>query len=354
MNLRAWLGKLPISEEVLAKHRWTGDLLKLLGGYSLFPLPLSIGLMFTARCNLACSTCVNRQAENAAVLAHYREPELSVAEWMAIVKDISRSAFFKPNLHVRGGEPSIYEGYLDVMSYIKQQGSRCSYTTNGTFLSRDAADIVSIGVDSILVSIDGPEEIHDAIRGSGVFERAVDGIRSINEVKKVRGKDVPQIFLSCVMSGYNCGSFSHLIDIARDLGISYISFLHFYFPDSDIGAHNVDVNCLLEEMAKARDKAAVHNVAVSFLPCLSAAQTVTYYLRPSDQLGQTCISPWLRAVVMPNGKVVACRDHVFGDFRADGTTMRQVWNNRQFRAFRRDLVKIGVFADCGRCCRRQC
>ncbi len=338
--------------EAWATHPWTFYLLRLFNGHSPWLFPLNIGLMLTARCDLACDTCFNLQKDSADILAAYREPELSPAEWKDIFKSAS-GRFFKPNVHLRGGEPGLYKDYLDVMAFIKRQGMRCSFTTNGTFLARDAVDIVSMGIDFIQVSLDGPREIHDSIRGSGVFDRAFQGIRAINTARQAQGKNVPRILLNCVVSGHNAAHFSGLIDIARSLDVKHVVFLYFYFPDSEIGQHDIDVGRVRAEMTRAKSKAAENDILLEFYPPLRLDQIAAYYLQPNNPLGRGCISPWIRIMLMPNGKVIACRDHTVGDLRVDGATVKSVWNGDKFLAFRRELAKSKLFSDCGRCCRKQ-
>jgi MoaA/NifB/PqqE/SkfB family radical SAM enzyme len=351
MNLRN-LSKPTVFSEAWAARPGTFYLLRLLNGHSPCPLPLNIGLTLTFRCNLACDTCLNLQKDSADILAAYREPELSPAEWKDILKNAS-GRFFKPNVHLRGGEPGLYQGYLDVMAFIKQRGMRCSFTTNGTFLRRDAADIVSTGIDFIQVSLDGPREIHDSIRGAGVFDQAVRAIRAINAARQAQGKSVPRILLNCVVSAHNAAHFSSLIDLARSLHVQHVVFLYFYFPDSEIGQHDIDVAGVKAEMARAINKAAEHDVRLEFYPPLRLDQIAAYYLQPNNPLGRGCISPWLRIMLMPNGKAIACRDHTVGDLKADGVTLKDVWNGDKFLAFRRELAKSKLFPDCGRCCRKQ-
>jgi len=260
------------------------NLLKLFGGYS--PFPVHLDLVLTLRCNLACRMCNLRQKEKLKLLSPFRKPELSPTEWMDIIKDIRRSFYFRPNLSLLGGEPSMYEGYLDVAAFIKEQGFRCTYVTNGVFLARDAADIVSIGVDVIAVSIDGPQETHDAIRGApGVYESAVRGIHAINELKRREGKRSPQLFISCVINGDNQGHLLDMVDLARELDIHYIVFLHLQFPDREIGIHGIDVDYLIKEMADLKEKAAGESVSISFYPHLRTSQLAMYYLQSSEQLG---------------------------------------------------------------------
>jgi radical SAM protein with 4Fe4S-binding SPASM domain len=350
MSYREWLGKLSISPKALGRYQRIANLIKLFSGYS--PLPLHIDLVLTLKCNFACKMCNLRQQENLNFFSPFRKPELSPREWMDVIRDIRDSFYLRPNLNLLGGEPSIYDGYLDVAAFAKQQGFRCSYTTNGSFLTRDVADIVSAAVDVIAVSIDGPQEIHDYIRRAGAYDRAVMGIHAINEHKKKHGKRAPQVFLACTITGHNHEHLADLVDVARYLDIHYIIFLHLQFPDREIGLHGINVGRLTEEIGCVRRKARDSNISVSFSPNLSKGQIATYYLQSSDQLDGSCISPWIRIAVMPNGSIVPCQDHVMGKVR-DKMSLGSVWNSKQMRSFRKKLAEAGVFADCGRCCHRQ-
>ena len=349
MDYRALLGKLSISSSSLGRFQGIAAVLKLLHGYS--PLPLHMDLFLTLRCNLACKMCNLRQPENAKLIAGLARPELSVKEWMGVVRDIRKSFYFRPNLNLLGGEPSVYKGYLDVAAFAKEQGFRCSYTTNGILLARDAADIVSTGLDVVTVSIDGPQDIHDRIRGLGTYERTVQGIRVLNECKKRQGRQV-QVFLACAVTGDNHTHLTDLIDIASDLDIHHVMFLHLQFPDSDIHSHGIDVERLIEEIDRVRRKAHDSNISVALSPNLRRSRIAPYYLHSSNELGGSCVSPWLRMTVMPNGTILACQIHRLGNVR-DGISLGAVWNGESFRNFRRRLARARVFPDCGRCCRRQ-
>jgi Fe-coproporphyrin III synthase len=351
MNLRSLLGSLSITSSGLAKYQGIANFLKWFNGYS--PFPINVDFILTMRCNLNCPFCVCNQEGNTDIVANFRRPELSLEEWKHITSDIKRSFFFRPNLNLLGGEPSIYKGYLELAKYIKSQGFRCSYTTNGTFLARDAAEIVDTGVDVIAVSIDGGPQLHNQIRGAGVFARAAAGIRAINEEKEKRARNTPFIFLACTINDENYDNLTQLIETARDLEIKYVNFLHLQFPDVEMGNYHIDVNPLVQQVQAAKQLAKASGISVNFTPPLKNQDIATYYLKPSAQLGKGCVSPWLRMVIMPNGKVIPCGDYVVGDLKAEGETVKTVWNSAKFRAFRRNLAHKGLLPDCERCCRKQ-
>lgn len=351
MDFRRLLGNLSITSSGLSKYQGIANFLKWFNGYS--PFPVNIDFILTMRCNLNCPFCVCRQEGNDEIVANFRQPELSWEEWKDIVNDIKRSFFFKPNINLLGGEPSIYKGYLDLARHIKSRGFRCSYTTNGTFLARDAAEIVNTGVDVIAVSIDGGPQLHDQTRGEGVFERAAEGIRAINVERKKHARNVPFLFLACTINDKNYDKLTQLIETARGLEIKYVNFLHLQFPDAEMGKYHIDTDTLIQQVQAVKQLAKDYNISVNFTPPLKIQDIATYYLKPSRQLGKGCVSPWLRMVIMPNGKVIPCGDHVVGDLKAEGETIKSVWNSARFRTFRRNLAQKSLLPDCERCCRKQ-
>jgi hypothetical protein len=63
-----------------------------------------------------------------------------------------------------------------------------------------------------------------------------------------------------------CVGFYHaanMIDVARNLGISYIIFLHLQFHDREIAMRGIDVGALTKEMAKARQHAQSYRQALA-------------------------------------------------------------------------------------------
>ena len=351
MSLRTWLAALSVSPRAASRYQSLANPLKLLNGFS--PLPLNIDLVLTMRCNFSCHMCNCRKEDNREIVAKFRTPELTPEEWMAVIEDIRKSFFLRPNLTLLGGEPSIYRDYLRVVESIKQAGFRCSYTTNGSFLNRDAREIVSIGTDVIAVSIDGPQEIHDGIRGPGAFENAIEGIRAIESQKRSQAKAAPRVFLTCAIMGDNYDHLAQLVDVAADVDLDYVNFLHLQFPDSELGTHGIDVELLIQEIDKTKSRAADKGIGVNFYPHLRTEQIPVYYLQPSDRLGTGCISPWLRMSIMPDGTIISCGDYVVGNVRDSAANMKKTWNNHRFRAFRKKLSNDGLFAECGRCCRKQ-
>lgn len=123
-------------------------------------------------CNLTCGHCYSssgpgaRQGVPVDVLTHH-------------VRAAARLGYRV--LAVSGGEPLMYPGLADVLRVARDSGMTTAVTTNGTLLrSRRFQEIMDL-VDTLAISVDGPEPLHDAIRGPGAFARMVSGLPVLTE-----------------------------------------------------------------------------------------------------------------------------------------------------------------------------
>jgi len=74
---------------------------------------------------------------------------------------------------------------VELLEYIHSKGMFISIDTNGTLLKEFASDLLRIGSIHITISIDGPEEIHDRVRGvQGCFKKTEEGLLLLNELEK--------------------------------------------------------------------------------------------------------------------------------------------------------------------------
>jgi MoaA/NifB/PqqE/SkfB family radical SAM enzyme len=83
-------------------------------------------------------------------------------------------------ISVSGGEPFLYSGLLEVLLQAKQLGLRTAVTTNGYFLQPQRLEILREGIDILAVSLDGPPDLHNRLRGSPqAFDRLCSGLEHL-------------------------------------------------------------------------------------------------------------------------------------------------------------------------------
>jgi MoaA/NifB/PqqE/SkfB family radical SAM enzyme len=339
-------------------------------GYSF--MPGRIFFVLTGRCNLNCKMC----PQNNNPLFHdvmTKETELNIEELRRMIDEIST---FHPRILVTGGELSLHSAFFDFLSYIKKAGLFCGIVTNGIFLERDAAKLVSIGLDEISVSLDGPEAVHDGIRGvPGTYAKAVKGMKRIAEERKKIGAKVPMVNINFTISAANFRYVFPMVELMSSLNIDMLQFTHLQFLTpkdfeqqmalfknlfgieqdtswqglvSDL--YQLDAEYLADTIEQIRNRK-VEQGRITFSPDFNKQDIIRYYSdKPfhSQSLKGACLSPWDFAILGPAGEVVLCPNYIIGNLREH--SFRETWNSPKARFFRKIILKKKSLPACSRGC----
>lgn len=150
-----------------------------------------ITLQLTQNCNLRCKYCVYSETNNLGGRTHTNK----CMSWDVAKRavDFLREHSIdskKISIGFYGGEPLIqFELLKRVVAYAKDifQGKEIDFgiTTNATLLSEEIIDFMYENNVRIMISIDGPQIIHDANRkyvsGRGSYEDVIKNIRRIKD-----------------------------------------------------------------------------------------------------------------------------------------------------------------------------
>ena len=124
----------------------------------------------THRCNLHCTHC-------------YQEDRSAFAERGAMDRVLDQFDALleltgcRGHVNVTGGEPLTHPELFGLLRRIRERGHSFALLTNGTLIGREEARLLkSLGASYVQVSLDGMRKTHDAIRGAGAFDAAVDGL----------------------------------------------------------------------------------------------------------------------------------------------------------------------------------
>ncbi len=153
--------------------------------------PETISLFLTFKCNLTCPMC-GQWGDQGAFKDFGHETlrqQLSLDEIDRLIDDV---VDFRPNITLFGGEPMLYKGWTDVVARIKARGMRCNMVTNGTLMSIYADRILDSGLDEIILSLDGTEDVHDVTRGAtGTFRKLTQGVADGRPHPCPAGRHIP-------------------------------------------------------------------------------------------------------------------------------------------------------------------
>lgn len=248
-----------------------------------------------------------------------------------------------------GGEPLMHSDFGALCRLLRAQGVRITFLTTGLLLKTYATAVVQYAGD-VIVSLDGPPEIHDRIRNiPGAFERLSAGVRSLRELSS----HLP-ISARCTVQKANFHALRETVDDARRLRLSSISFLAadvtsqaFNRPEGwtperqqtvALDAREVD---RLEAEIEAMISENAEEIASGFIaeapPKLRRiVQHFRAHLGEVPFVAPRCNAPWVSTVIEADGTVRPCFFHApLGNLH--DAALHAILNSEEAINFRRQL-----------------
>jgi MoaA/NifB/PqqE/SkfB family radical SAM enzyme len=259
-----------------------------------------------------------------------------------------------------GGEPLLHRNIEALFEFFRGCNVSITLLTTGLLLSK-RADVVAANVDEIIISLDGPEEVHDRVRRvKGAYRLIGEGIRAVRQ----RKANMP-VHGRCTVQKENHGLLREAVAGAKFLGMDSISFLaadvtsqafnrELVWPgerQSQVVLTGQEVEALEDEIASlTRDN--YEDIRTKFIS-ESAEKLWRIARRFREQLGEMppvaprCNAPWVSVVMEVDGSVRPCFFHrKIGSVREQ--TLEQVINGQEARRFRASL-DVSENAICKRC-----
>ncbi len=193
-------------------------------GIVLHPLVPDIRKVYveiTTRCNLKCQTCVRNI---------WAEPlqDMEVATFERLVAQLRDLPEVTEVFFGGYGEPMFHPHFVEFVAALKEIGLRVGVSTNGTLLDESMAEaLVRLGLDSVIVSIDGvnPDTFAD-IRQGAELRAVLENISRLNAIKERMRSPLPRIGIEFVALKRNVGEIPLLPELARKLGASRVLITH--------------------------------------------------------------------------------------------------------------------------------
>jgi radical SAM protein with 4Fe4S-binding SPASM domain len=375
-SLKQWLRSYGITKRHLNFPQYYVPYLA--GGGRAF-VPQSLTLELTFRCNLSCQMCpldlprIMHDGERKDFVKERRAVELTSDEVHRVIDDIAGMGV--KSLTLTGGEVFLRHDVLEIIEHVKQTPMKLCVNTNGWYVKPQHAEkLVDLKVDSMSVSIDGPDATHDEIRrGKGSFKRLSEGIRNITAAKKARDVKRPLVGITCTIFALNQHNFSEVVDAVHDLGVASVDYEYMFFATQDQidrtramiplpykpkeedqilpdELRQVDPDVFLAQVEAAKAKGERYGIPVSFGPPLKSREEVRRRFEdPEWAFVEKCFYPWKSARINPYGDVYSCSIDVdFGNVREK--PFSAIWNGDAYRTFRRTLKERQLFPKCAKCC----
>jgi MoaA/NifB/PqqE/SkfB family radical SAM enzyme len=132
-----------------------------------------VHFQITRNCNLRCWFC--GQWGKRGFFREGSGKAMEYAHWLRLAEELAALPR-KPDIILWGGEPLVCPDFDRLAGTLHDMGFRLGLVTNGTLLDRHLAACREY-FTRIYVSLDGPEGLHDSIRGKGVFRKVAENLR---------------------------------------------------------------------------------------------------------------------------------------------------------------------------------
>lgn len=172
----------------------------------------------TERCNLRCRHCYQEGVSReelplSAILNTIDEIDEMIKAWSE-----SYEMAFSPSFTVTGGEPFLRSDLFQILSAMQQKGFDLSLLSNGILIDREKARQLSrLGIKGVQISLEGPEKVHESIRGRGSFSATLAGVGHLVAQR------IP-VTLNMTLSRLNATFIADMAILAQSLGVSRLGF----------------------------------------------------------------------------------------------------------------------------------
>lgn len=324
-------------------------------------------------CNLHCKMCdvgTKSLDSNFAVNLVGTHPINMPMELFRKIADQTSEFFPSTKLGYGFTEPLVYPHLIESLGYANHKKLYTSITTNALNLPHKAESLVKVGLNDIFISLDGPQDIHNHIRGhKSSFQRAVKGIEAL-----LSHANHPEIGVFCVITEWNIGHLKTFVDFFKDYPLRQLGFMHTNFtpqyvadmhnstyqdsyPATDSNVDEIDISKMdLELLWKEINeiKSDKYSFPVTFSPEVHLReQLMDFYHKPEKLMGKKCHDAFNNIMIKSDGSVIPahgrCYNLTIGNLYNED--LKSIWNSSVIANFRHTLNKAGgLLPACSRCC----
>ncbi len=248
-----------------------------------------------------------------------------------------------------GGEPLLHSDLRALCNLFRQDGIRLTLLTTGLLLAKRAEAVAEL-FDDVIISLDGPEDVHDAIRRvNGAFKLIVEGIAAVR-----RNRPDMRIAGRMTVQKANHLRLVDTVASAKQMGMDSLSFLAadltseaFNRPlqwspsrQSEVALNSEEVDGLdgeIKRLIRTREDEIQTGYIVESAAKLRRITThFRAHLGQAVEHSPVCNAPWRSAVIEADGSVRPCFFHpAIGNLR--DATLDVVLNSEKAREFRGGL-----------------
>ncbi len=343
-------------------------------------LPQEVSMQLTYRCNLRCVHCFqwNELGFFHSYDAKRKRAELDVD----VVRDVlETTAGHRAKVFLWGGEPLMHSRFGDIAKLLGATPRVVNMCTNGLLMERNAESLLAIGEKlNLLVSLDGFEEEHEAIRGKGSFARTMRNVNFMLDLQR-KGEYQGELSVACMVSEAMLGRMYEFTEWAEETGFNSVYWLFPWFISPTTAAsmdklyaesfawlnppepgdkptwHSYTYSLPEERIPEVRESMARlagrrWNLRVRYQPQIEDDELDDFIRgtsRPAQRRSR-CLAVSNRVEIHADGRVSSCKffpEFVIGDLAEQ--RMQDIWLSERFVKVRGILRETGLMPVCSKC-----
>lgn len=248
--------------------------------------PLAVSWHITKECNMACRYC--------GIADDYEKEcsELSTDQVCAVIDDLAVCG--TKIISFCGGEPLLRADMHDIVAYCRKRNIAVQVISNGVLVPERIAMLKSVAL--LKVSFDGPQEVHDHMRGAGSHAAVMKALDA------ARCEGVP-CCLSTTVHAYNSGLIDEIVAFAekRAISVSFSPLKNMHARDKNIQSLFADDQTLQRSFARMIELSGVSGSIRNSVPAL---RYMAEY--PDTQRIPFCAAGRIFCHLKPNGDMTPC------------------------------------------------
>ena len=261
-----------------------GDMMRKLlgGGYLRGSHPIYLSYALTYECNGACDYCGANELGRQVM--HIDQARNILRQFV----DLGLSF-----ITLTGGEPLLYPDLAELVEFLRESDVYVGLNTNGALVELHLDTLRQ--VQGVAVSLDGPKAAHDAARGEGTYDDAVNGVRLLTEA------GIPTM-VTAVLSSHNIDAPDAIVEEARRLGVE-VSVQPVWGSMLDDGK----APDLLPDPRKMRESVRrLMELKEAGAPVANSDESLRHFLRWPGPRFSECISGSVTFRLEPDGQLTHC------------------------------------------------
>jgi MoaA/NifB/PqqE/SkfB family radical SAM enzyme len=305
------------------------------------PLPRSLYLETTSRCNSLCKTCI--------LTFGGREPQKDLG-WTEFRRVVDRFPGLDRVLLHGIGEPLLNAQLPAMIAHLKARGAAVIFNSNVITLGRRrGAALIDAGLDELRVSLDATTpRTYARVRGVDAFTKVVDNLEAFARLRRERGADRPRVSLWFTALRDNIEEIPALVPLAVRADARGIHLQRLVYNGLGLATAEQSLYGHVQDRETAvirQTEAAAYAAGLEFSASGAAAPEVSLTPVGDDRPWSACRRPWTLVYVTVHGNVLPCciapwitADYtgiVLGNLYEQ--TLEEVWWGDRYVRFRSDL-----------------